>query len=810
MRIRSKIFFGKLVLSTCCILIITTALAQDQSCPENINFSAGSLTHWSAFIGNFTSSSGARSITSFDTVSSSPTGTIGVTSISESGYGVAGIQISNTAQTDVFGGFQTVPNINGYQYSNSVLLGSTTVSPGSNRGLIRGVSYTINVPAGSSGTPYTMTYAYAMVLENGSHASNQQPLAKATLTTKDGIITCASPSYYLPTISSSAGNVLDVNAAAKQGFKLSPIPSPNNVGSGNQSPYRVWYKAWTEVTFDLSPYRGQQVILTFEADNCIPGGHFAYAYFALRNDCNGLEISGPTSACTNGTITYSIPSLADATYSWTYPAGWNVILDSANILQLIPGSQSGTITANEKNSCADLSATLNVVTTQPTVAGQVSGNNSVCTDNNTSTLTLNNNIGNVLNWLSSTDGINWTSIANTNASLIAKDLTATTIFKALVQNGASCSIDSSSSAVIDVSPKTKGGSLSPQILNICKGQNKGAYLTLSGYVGSILNWQSSPDSVNWNNFNPAKTDSVFSITNINTPTTFRSIVKSGVCPADTSGLAQVNMYNAVFPQATLNPADVYLCFGEKGTLKADVSIGTNYSWLNSNSLYDPSSRTITSTPYTISAQVAPSKSTSYILSLQNADCPNLWIDTFKVTVFPPLLISAGQDTFITANQPLQLFTSTSDSGGLSYIWTPSYGLNDPAIYNPISTIGTELDSITYTVTATTAFGCYGSASKKIKIFKTGPEIFVPSAFTPNYDGLNDILKPIPVGIATFNYFRIYNRWGQLVYNTSDFSKGWDGTFNGVQQASGTFVYTAEGTDYKGNKIFRKGTVVLIR
>jgi gliding motility-associated-like protein len=98
----------------------------------------------------------------------------------------------------------------------------------------------------------------------------------------------------------------------------------------------------------------------------------------------------------------------------------------------------------------------------------------------------------------------------------------------------------------------------------------------------------------------------------------------------------------------------------------------------------------------------------------------------------------------------------------------------------------------------------------VTIFKTGPEIFVPKAFTPNGDGLNDIIRPICVGIKQLNYFRVFNRWGQMVYHTSEFGKGWDGTIHGVPQGVANFVYLAQGIDYLGNTIFRKGNVVLIR
>ena len=62
----------------------------------------------------------------------------------------------------------------------------------------------------------------------------------------------------------------------------------------------------------------------------------------------------------------------------------------------------------------------------------------------------------------------------------------------------------------------------------------------------------------------------------------------------------------------------------------------------------------------------------------------------------------------------------------------------------------------------------------------------------------------------FNYLKIFNRWGQLLFNTIDANRGWDGTANGVQQPSGTYVFITEGIDFLGKSVFRKGTIVLIR
>jgi gliding motility-associated-like protein len=120
------------------------------------------------------------------------------------------------------------------------------------------------------------------------------------------------------------------------------------------------------------------------------------------------------------------------------------------------------------------------------------------------------------------------------------------------------------------------------------------------------------------------------------------------------------------------------------------------------------------------------------------------------------------------------------------------------------------DSIKYKVRVTTPEGCFGEDEIVVRLFRTEPDIFIPTAFTPNRDGKNDILKPICVGITKLDFFRIYNRWGQLIYETKEFENGWNGSFGGKEQASGTYVFMAQGVDYLGRVVFKKGTAVLIR
>jgi gliding motility-associated-like protein len=172
------------------------------------------------------------------------------------------------------------------------------------------------------------------------------------------------------------------------------------------------------------------------------------------------------------------------------------------------------------------------------------------------------------------------------------------------------------------------------------------------------------------------------------------------------------------------------------------------------------------------------------------------------------LINAGNDTVLAIGQPMPLAAKDMNNIGFTqYEWTPYYGLDNPFIANPV----TVLDkTILYTVTARTAIGCQATDNIKVTVYR-GPDIYVPNAFSPNADGVNDIVRAKPAGIKYFHYFRIYNRWGDLVFFTADALKGWDGNIKSNSQSTGTtYTWVAEGIDYKGNTIQRQGTITIVK
>jgi len=171
---------------------------------------------------------------------------------------------------------------------------------------------------------------------------------------------------------------------------------------------------------------------------------------------------------------------------------------------------------------------------------------------------------------------------------------------------------------------------------------------------------------------------------------------------------------------------------------------------------------------------------------------------------PFVNIFAGNDTVIVKNTPFQF----NGVGAQSYTWTPSTYLDNPFVNNPIATFPTPGEYV-YVLTGITENGCVGSDTIKITV-SDGPYLTIPNAFSPNGDGSNDIFKILASGYKKLNYYRVYNRWGEQVFATNNFLKGWDGTYKGKDSEIGTYYWllSAVGIDNKEKMI--KGDVILIR
>ena len=165
---------------------------------------------------------------------------------------------------------------------------------------------------------------------------------------------------------------------------------------------------------------------------------------------------------------------------------------------------------------------------------------------------------------------------------------------------------------------------------------------------------------------------------------------------------------------------------------------------------------------------------------------------------------AGNDTIIVKGESINF----QASGGGSYTWTPATNLSDPRSGR---TVGYYPDTgkFNYDVHIISPYQCEGNDS--VKVWVVGQQaIFVPSAFSPNGDGKNDLLRPIGIGFRNINYFRVFNRWGQQMFYTTQFEEGWNGLWGGTPQDIGTYFWLLNMTDRFGNEQLVKGDAILLR
>lgn len=243
--------------------------------------------------------------------------------------------------------------------------------------------------------------------------------------------------------------------------------------------------------------------------------------------------------------------------------------------------------------------------------------------------------------------------------------------------------------------------------------------------------------------------------------------------------------------------DTTICYNTTAQLVGSHD-GKSFSWTPSGSLLNAG---------TLTPVARPTNATAYVLTaFDDKGCPKPGRDTVVVTVNEEVIAYAGRDTAVVVGQPLQF----DARGGESYVWQPDEGLSNAAVANPIGLYDGGTDSVRYQVTVYDAAGCADQATILVKIYKSNPRVFVPTAFTPNRDGKNDLVRPIAVGLTKLEYFRIYNRWGQLVFETTENGRGWDGKLGGTEQGSGTYVWIVKGKDFLGKVVFDKGMVTLIR
>lgn len=298
--------------------------------------------------------------------------------------------------------------------------------------------------------------------------------------------------------------------------------------------------------------------------------------------------------------------------------------------------------------------------------------------------------------------------------------------------------------------------------------------------------------------NPNLTDSSLFV-NVSDTTWFYVMASNGPCSAIDSFLVN-------YVGFTINAVDTAICTGQQAQINLinNSNFTLTYNWTPTTS--------IVSGANTANPIVNPGSTTTYTVVAQNTHGCSA-TDTAQVVVsgFNPnnILVWADKDSLY-AGEGTQLYVSPNT--GFTYNWTPPFFLNSTTIWNPFAT--PPPPSVTdYTVSLVEdGTGCQFFRTIRIYAFEVNcgePDVFIPNAFTPNGDNENDILYVRGKNVEKM-LLKIYDRWGELVFETDKQSIGWDGTFKGELVDPAVFVYYLEVTCVDDQEYFKKGNVTVIR
>ena len=254
--------------------------------------------------------------------------------------------------------------------------------------------------------------------------------------------------------------------------------------------------------------------------------------------------------------------------------------------------------------------------------------------------------------------------------------------------------------------------------------------------------------------------------------------------------------------ADINVMDTLLC--QDGMVQLNISVNsasvndTTFMWtpsqyLSSNNIPNP-------------VAAPPPGDFNYMVVVTSSTCvPDT--ERVHIVISPNPTVQAGDDQTVTPGTTIQLYASSPDNVG--YHWTPVDPMTCVDCRRPFLTA--TQSQVAY-VTVTNPYGCSSFDSVIIKVVDCNPEmVYVPNTFTPNGDGVNDLLYVRGVGLRQLEFFRVFDRWGRMVYESKNINDGWDGTMpDGKKADEATYVYVASGLCSSGNTLQKQGNVTLVR
>jgi gliding motility-associated-like protein len=277
--------------------------------------------------------------------------------------------------------------------------------------------------------------------------------------------------------------------------------------------------------------------------------------------------------------------------------------------------------------------------------------------------------------------------------------------------------------------------------------------------------------------------------------TLRLIVTSGNGCQDTMSLP----IQAKIPALDLFKDQFVICAGDSVRLYPKADTTFDYAWSPADFL----DATHISNPL-----AAPPVSMEYIAQISDSICT--WQRNVGVMVLrDDDLVVTATPSEVYSFSPVQLMAQVPQDINGAFLWSPSAGLSDPQVFNPIAKIET---STAFYVTVTLENGCQLRGSVFVNVLPQLCDenfVFFPTGFSPNGDGENDQLR-LESNYVQEVYWAVFNRWGERVFEADELTDAWDGTFRGQPQAAETYAFYLRVVCIGGEIFTRKGNVTLLR
>jgi gliding motility-associated-like protein len=611
------------------------------------------------------------------------------------------------------------------------------------------ISYTFTIPQGQDN--YSIVYSYAVVIENPNHAAFQQPKFTAQVfdVSSNEYINCASFEF--------------IASPDLPGFELST------------NAQNVYFKPWSPVTINLNGYAGKTVRLEFTNNDCTLGGHFGYAYLDIYENC-ASPVSGNSYCLGTDSVVLKAP-FGFKEYRW-YDQTMTTLLGTSNDLLISPAPAHNTIYALEVIPYPGLGC-------QDTLFTTINASPEVLELSVPDSIKACFNPGANLTAPSVTSGSSagltfsyYTDFAGNNFVPQPSSITTSGTYYIKAINASGCTDIKPigvlirplpNLVVVPVASACGPGGVNLTLPAITAGSDPGLNFTY---------WTNSTATSPMTNPFSVTTSGTYYIKGAN------SLGCYDIKPVSLNTVSMVtNSINAC-ASADLTHASV-----TQGS-----SAGFTFTYWQDAALSQPVN----------SPQAVTLSGTYYIRGEQVSGCSIS--RPVQVTVVPNPSFAVTNPAPVTYPETIDLRQVVNTAGLNFTYWTDAIATQPQARPDAIGVPGT------YYIRGANASGCFLILPVTVNILPP-PEVKIkaPNAFSPNGDGINDLFRIEVEGTMNIEKIKIFNRWGQMVYQTSALGRFWDGTANGKPLPFGTYYWVMEGVDpYRNKKVQGSGAISLLR